>query len=440
MQIANSTNLSPASEIISALQIVLRSQAMIPDIETPYSRTTLPNPNHCAIELKAQSINEVITDRQQQLDATLHDISSLETVIEKIFNLRRQLTEQKEKLISSITLHKRLVSPLWRLPTEVLSIIFVHCLPEDKYLKPTLKLAPVLLTRVCRRWREVAVGMPSLWCRLKVPFDFRIQKTVPFCLDVWLKRSQGHPLSLALTCVLSNSTRLRSLLQPYISQISSFHIRCLLDYEKPEPLLQDLPALQELVIDKLIDRQCFSRLPPTLRNLKLIGLSLDSGLLLSCKSVWANLTDVEISRIHPTLVIPLLQLCPNLCSFAICLPSQGISISEPLFHVNITSLRIIIGDYAPSFFGIDYIIPTTLPSLFNAFTFPNLRTLEVHGAPWSHEEFKAFVTRSNCPLETVIVGAGVRMELKQRAEVMALIPSLEIVVSQPQEFRSKSFT
>lgn len=433
MQTANSTNLSPASEIISALQIILRSQAMIPDIETPYSRTTFPNPNHCAIELKDQSINAIIIDRQQQLDATLHDISSLETVINKIFNLRRQLTEQKEKLISSITLHKRLVSPLWRLPTEVLSIIFVHCLPEDKYLNPELKLAPILLTRVCRQWREVAVGTPSLWCSLKVPFDFRIQEKVPFCLDAWLKRSQGRLLSLALTCIFGNSTRLRSLLQPYISQISSFLIRCRLYYDKPEPLLQDLPALHELVIDKLIDKQCFSRLPPTLRSLKLIESSLDSKFLLSCKSVWANLTDVEISRIHPTVVLPLLQLCPNLCSFAICLTSKGATISKPLLHVKITFLRIIIDDDVPaSFLGIDDSIPTTLPDLFNAFSFPNLRTLEVHGAPWPHEEFKAFVTRSNCPLETMIVGDGAKMRRKQRAEVMALIPSLEIVISRSQ--------
>ncbi|KAG1777001.1 hypothetical protein EV702DRAFT_930874, partial [Suillus placidus] len=69
----------------------------------------------------------------------------------QINHLHRQLTKQKGKIISSITLHKRLVSPLWRLPTEVLSHIFVHCLPEDKYLSPASKLTPVLLTRICRQ-------------------------------------------------------------------------------------------------------------------------------------------------------------------------------------------------------------------------------------------------------------------------------------------------
>ncbi|KAG2057470.1 hypothetical protein BDR06DRAFT_1005105 [Suillus hirtellus] len=189
-------NLSPASQIISALHIILRSQAVMPGVETPYSQTTSPNSNHCAIELMTKAL---------QLDATLHDISSLETVIDKINNLHRQLTEQKEKLISSIMLHKGLTSPIWYLPTEVLSQVFVHCLPEDKYLSPVSKLAPVLLTRICRRWREVAVGTPSLWDRLDVPYDLTRKRELPFCLDIWLKRSRGRLLSLALTCCFSST-------------------------------------------------------------------------------------------------------------------------------------------------------------------------------------------------------------------------------------------
>ncbi|KAG1740806.1 uncharacterized protein EDB91DRAFT_1004775, partial [Suillus paluster] len=77
-----------------------------------------------------------------------------------------QLVDQKDRVIQSLDLHKRFGSALWRLPTEVLSHIFIFCLPEVKYLSPASKLAPMLLTRICQRWREVAVGMPSLWCML----------------------------------------------------------------------------------------------------------------------------------------------------------------------------------------------------------------------------------------------------------------------------------
>ncbi|KAG2352740.1 hypothetical protein BDR07DRAFT_1223717, partial [Suillus spraguei] len=68
------------------------------------------------------------------------------------------LAEKKDKITQSMNSHKRLASALSRLPTEILSHIFMYCLPEDKYLSPASKLAPVLLTRICRRWRDVAVS------------------------------------------------------------------------------------------------------------------------------------------------------------------------------------------------------------------------------------------------------------------------------------------
>ncbi|KAG2143781.1 uncharacterized protein EDB93DRAFT_1154734 [Suillus bovinus] len=407
-------NLLPASEIISALHTILRSRAMMPDLETPYSQTTFPHPSHCAIELDDQSINAIITDRRQQLDATLRDIWSLESVVDKINNLHRQLTEQKDKLISSITLHKRFISPLWRLPTEVLSHIFIHCLPEDKYPSPALMRAPILLTRICRRWREVAVGTPSLWCRLNVICGFRRWQG---CLDVWLKRSRGHPLSLALICShKSTVSELRDILQPYINQISSFSLHCGVFSDRYGLLLKDLTALQELVVVRPLTEQVFSRLPPTLRSFKLTMSFFELELWPSGEPVWANLTNVEIPLHCSTTLFHLLQLCPNLCSLVIRLLFSETEIFEPLVHIQIQSLHIVDS------------IPDHLPGLFNALSLPSLHTLEVHGVSWPHQEFKSFLTRSKCPLETVILGAKMKTECEQQAECVALIPSLEVVV------------
>ncbi|KAG1724176.1 hypothetical protein EDB19DRAFT_318880 [Suillus lakei] len=131
------------------------------DLETPYSRASTPNTSHFAIELKGKSIRNTITDRQRQLDAVLLEISGLETVMDSITNMHQQLIEEKDKIVQSTTFHKGLVSSLWCLPTEVLSQFFHHCLPEDKYLSPASMLSPMLLTRICRPWREVAVGILS---------------------------------------------------------------------------------------------------------------------------------------------------------------------------------------------------------------------------------------------------------------------------------------
>ncbi|KAG1747100.1 uncharacterized protein EDB91DRAFT_1116279 [Suillus paluster] len=87
-----------------------------------------------------QSITAINTERWQQLDAVLHEISGLEIVMDGIKNLHHQLVEQKDKITQFMDLHKGLGSTLWRLPTEVLSHIFVCCLPEDAHLSPAARI------------------------------------------------------------------------------------------------------------------------------------------------------------------------------------------------------------------------------------------------------------------------------------------------------------
>jgi hypothetical protein len=56
-----------------------------------------------------------------------------------------------------------------------------------------------------------------------------------------------------------------------------------------------------------------------------------------------------------------------------------------------------------------------LHDLFNALTLPSLRVRHVQGQ-WPHEELKAFLARSNCPLECLVLGVEVATTAKQRAE------------------------
>lgn len=138
---------------------------------------------------------------------------------------RLQLLRKKDDMITkSMDSNRGLVSALWRFPSELLSLIFAHCLPETEHFLPSSKLAPMLLTRICRRWREVATGMSSLWSRVIVDIDSEDWQRTAFCYNVWLERSRDRPLSLALKCFKDNTTYLRSLLEFHTNQISSLHI------------------------------------------------------------------------------------------------------------------------------------------------------------------------------------------------------------------------
>ncbi|KAG1747822.1 uncharacterized protein EDB91DRAFT_1245307 [Suillus paluster] len=422
-------NLSPVSDTIGVLlSILARSQVMTPDLETTYSRASRSNSNtnYSVTELKDHGISAIIAVRQQQLDAVLHDMSGLEMVMDSIKNLHQQLVEKKDKIIQSMNLHRRLVSALWRLPAEILSHIFVYCLPESEHSPPSKLTAPMLLTRICRRWREVAVAMPILWCRLRLQVDEEDWQQQAFRFDLWLKRTRGRPLSLTLRCDAGEPTKLRKLLQPYMSQISSLSIRFYHGSDKPDIMLADLPTLRELNICIRYRPDCtptiahsISQLPSTLRSLKVMGPIFDLEILSSFNPVWAHLTNIEISTRHPNVFLQLLNLCPDLSSITIREGFDHKQALEPFTHTKLQSLRI----------NHHYARTNHLSDLFDALSLPNLLMLEVrYIQPWPHEEFKAFLTRSNCPLESLIFGAGAMTTSEQRAEYVALIRSLEVTV------------
>ncbi|KAG1868633.1 hypothetical protein F4604DRAFT_1927166 [Suillus subluteus] len=293
-----------------------------------------------------------------------------------------------------MNLHEELVSDLCHLPTEVLCHIFIHCLPQAGYTLPNSKSPPMLFTRICRRWREIATDMPSLWCRLSMNINHatsRNWRQAVFCYDSWFKRTRGRPLSLEIMCIKNDTTDLRSLFQPYVSQISSLKIT----FDKavaPEILLNDLPALQELRVDisrdvVVKDRDTLACILPrisrlfTLRGLKLEMLSpYDIKHLSRLNPAWP-LTNVNLGICDPFTIMGLLQLFHNLCSLKIyILASDGLSF-EPFTHSTI------------QFFSINFVSACPVHSariplvhLFSALTLPNLYVVRVEGRSWPHIE------------------------------------------------------
>ncbi|TDL18376.1 hypothetical protein BD410DRAFT_728582, partial [Rickenella mellea] len=55
------------------------------------------------------------------------------------------------------------VSPIIRIPCEITSEIFQHCLSENEFSRPSIKSAPLQISRVCSTWRKLAIRTPRLW-------------------------------------------------------------------------------------------------------------------------------------------------------------------------------------------------------------------------------------------------------------------------------------
>ncbi|KAF7373508.1 F-box domain-containing protein [Mycena sanguinolenta] len=97
--------------------------------------------------------------------------------------------------------------PIHQLPPEVLSEIFIECLPAYS-AAPNPTRAPMLLAAICRDWREIALSTPSLWCSFILSVD--LVKTVDGSavirlFETWLSRGGSYPLTMVINGVASSA-------------------------------------------------------------------------------------------------------------------------------------------------------------------------------------------------------------------------------------------
>ncbi|KAF7332644.1 F-box domain-containing protein [Mycena kentingensis (nom. inval.)] len=115
-----------------------------------------------------------------------------------------EISAQKERLVSlqasrdalDDELRRVTVFPIDTIAPEILSEIFVQCLPEDYLVgRNSVAHAPLLLTRVCKEWARIATGTPELWRNLFLLLN-RGRKpeedvaAVEF-LNLWLQNCKG---------------------------------------------------------------------------------------------------------------------------------------------------------------------------------------------------------------------------------------------------------
>ncbi|KAG1886168.1 hypothetical protein F4604DRAFT_1675824 [Suillus subluteus] len=375
------------------------------------------------------------------LDANIGKDSGLQTVRNGVSCRQRQLVEETADIIQSNTCRGDFSSPIWRLPNEILSEIFLYCLPEDDDLVCGSRQAPISLTRICRRWREVAVSLPMLWCTLQLEFRqnawqdraFRSDdwQTRAFAYNSWLERSGTYPLSLRLKCRTGWSEP-RSLLQPYTQRITSLSLE-FLSCHGPF-MMEDFHALKELTIRKYVRddparaiNRSLSKLPVNLRRINMKDLWFDRRQLnFFTPSAWARLTHIEISIDGLDAFARILRLCPDLCSLTMIGEFYPFRIPPPVTHTNLQSLSMSWS-----------VLSNTNEDLglFQVITLPNLHALEArHTGRWPHESFMDFLTRSGCPLEKLIFDNGVWTTEGERAEYATLVPSFELIADPGSNF------
>ena len=120
------------------------------------------NTNYVPSDTERREIFRILQEPQARLSKINDEIERMEATLE-------EMKRQRDELSQHIDQYRALTSPIRRLPQEILLEIFIHCLPKDHNTFMSSHEAPLLLGRICSRWRSVSLSARQLWTTIHVP-------------------------------------------------------------------------------------------------------------------------------------------------------------------------------------------------------------------------------------------------------------------------------
>ncbi|KAJ7140950.1 hypothetical protein C8R44DRAFT_846890 [Mycena epipterygia] len=106
-----------------------------------------------------------------EIKAFLEPVIRLQCLDDEIADLQKtinKLAKERASIGAYVEAHKALISPVRRLPLDLIQEIFVACLLTHRNCVMSALEAPVLLGRICSSWREISLSTPRLCSRLYI--------------------------------------------------------------------------------------------------------------------------------------------------------------------------------------------------------------------------------------------------------------------------------
>lgn len=322
----------------------------------------------------------------------------------------RRLRAELEQTRRFIKFHQALIAPWRRLPVEIMAEIFLFTLDvtslndgEDDYWNDD-RGSTLLLCKICRTWREIAISTPALWNVLSLTLH-----NIPRPLDwisTWLDRSRSFPVYLQ---VFWGNGALSDVINPVLSLFESHlhHAAGLwidgLDIENPELVdasypLGTFPGPSQLLHAPLLTT-VGADLPPG-STWDWIRTACCASPRLTCLTTskfsidWFPITNLtKLHFIDPLSMFDALQIlerAPGLqdISFDVDGPSAISPTGKVLVMGAVSRLEITSTDHLGEF--------------LEQIEMPGLEELGIHQiVNWPEAEFRSFLARSSCVLRVL---------------------------------------
>jgi hypothetical protein len=305
-----------------------------------------PSPVYRKIRTNARLTNEEEAEVRRTTGESFNQLQAVKSETARLHERLVVLRQRKKNMEYFIKVHQGLLSPIRRVPPDVLQEIFWRCLPTAHNSVLSFKQAPLVFGLVCRRWRQVAYSTPKLWTSLHiiaVPLAFPRAQARFEAFNIWLARSGILPLSISMSSIKETHMSMCEF-RPYFQLIAKharrwkyIHLRVAL-YEPMDLLMEitakDLPILEVFHIERNplmtqgspLSKRDGILFAPSLRAISIHEFSLS---LPDLPVRWSRLTGLDLGA--PFLNLPdifkLLTLCSNLetCAMNLGIPIDPLS-------------------------------------------------------------------------------------------------------------------
>ena len=128
----------------------------------------LPHLSHYLCNNQPPSDENDAREMKALREKPLEELSTINVEIERIEAVLDS-PRKRAKIQKYIDECNTILAPVQRPSLDVWTVIFTHCLVTHRNPIMGASEAPILLTRVCRDWRSIALTTPQIWSKLYIP-------------------------------------------------------------------------------------------------------------------------------------------------------------------------------------------------------------------------------------------------------------------------------
>ncbi|KAF7309238.1 hypothetical protein MIND_00294100 [Mycena indigotica] len=154
-----------------------------------------------------------LADSSHQREALARIENEIVLLSQHFDKVQAILAELKKEAAARLA---RVIYPVLTLPVELTVAIFLRCLPHwprQRYTVPLINWAPLVLTRVCHAWRDIAINTPELWRSIFIQLAANTELTdaesaskKKLGLQQWVARAKSVSIAVQLQQISHDTT------------------------------------------------------------------------------------------------------------------------------------------------------------------------------------------------------------------------------------------